>query len=101
MFSIWNEYNECLSWDETVEWSELLDIPLVPVLYRGMYDEKLTRELYKPTFNGNDCEGYVMRVVDKFPYQDFRTKVAKYVRAEHIAESRHWRHKPVVPNVLK
>lgn len=101
MFSIWNERNECLSWDETVEWSQLLEIPMVPVLYRGEYDEKVIRKLYTPTFDGNDCEGYVMRITDSFPYQSFRYSVAKYVRKDHVGKSHHWRNKPVVPNELK
>ena len=32
VFSIWNEKNECLSWDDTVEWCELLGLTHVPVL---------------------------------------------------------------------
>jgi hypothetical protein len=35
VFSIWNEQN-ALSWDETVEWAELLGLFTVPVLWRGI-----------------------------------------------------------------
>jgi len=60
MFSIWNDINECLSWDDTLEWADLLDLKVVPVLYRDIYDEELIKSLYKPTYEGNDCEGYVV-----------------------------------------
>ncbi len=40
VFSIWNEKNECLSWDATVAWCKKLGLAHVPLLYRGPYNEK-------------------------------------------------------------
>ncbi len=36
VFSIWNESNICLSWDETKVWCDLLDLTPVPEFYRGL-----------------------------------------------------------------
>ena len=91
---LWNDKNECLSWDATVEWvslfSEILKeagvekgLPLVPVLYDGIYDEDKIKSLYQPTFNGDEMEGFVVRLADGFHYRDFRWCVGKYVRSSH------------------
>jgi hypothetical protein len=101
MFSIWNEHNVCLSWSETTEWSELLEIPLVPILYKGIYNEELIRSIYNPIYNGNECEGYVLRSFDSFEYKNFRKNVVKYVRSCHITGNNHWRNGPIIQNGLK
>ena len=101
VFSVWNKRNVCLSWAETVEWAALLDLQTVPVLYTGTWDEGVIRSLYTPTFDGDEMEGYVVRLADSFPYGAFRRSVAKYVRADHVRTRPHWFHgQPVVPNEL-
>ncbi len=45
-FSVWDG-NTCLSWDDTIEWFNLLNITPVKVLYDGIYDEQLISNLYK------------------------------------------------------
>ena len=101
VFSIWNEKNEALSWAETVEWAELFGLVTVPVLYQGIWDEAVIRNLYQPTFNGNDLEGYVVRVADSFPYEAFSRSLAKFVRKGHVdAAATHWKHQQVTPNSL-
>lgn len=99
-FAIWNEKNVCLSWKETLEWFQLLDIEPVPILYQGIYDENLIKKLFKPTHDGNVCEGYVLRLVDSFHYRDFRTSVAKYVRKDHVQTHGHWMRSELVLNKL-
>lgn len=89
-FSIWNERNVCLSWDETLEWFELLGLHHVPVLYRGPWDEKLIRGLYDSKRDWNEHEGYVVRRTDAFTYGQFRTHVGKFVRKDHVRTSKHW-----------
>lgn len=89
-FSIWNERNECLSWDDTVEWFTLLDIPMVPVLYEGIYDEAVIKTLYNEKTDYDSHEGYVVRSASSFEYKDFKTSVAKYVRANHVQSQKHW-----------
>lgn len=100
IFSIWNETNCCLSWDDTCEWAELLGIPTVPVLYRGIWDEELAKNLHKPMFNGDECEGFVVRLADGFSYGAFRKSVAKWVRESHVTTSHHWRHSAIIKNIL-
>lgn len=89
---MWDDKNYCLSWDETMEWFGLFDHSLqqagsslaaVPVLYDGVWDEEVIKNLYKPTHNDDPMEGFVVRLADKFHYKDFRHCVGKYVRAEH------------------
>jgi hypothetical protein len=101
LFSVWNEKNYCLSWDETKEWAQLLELSTVPELYRGKWDEELIKKLYTPTFQDNECEGYVVRLVESFYYADFNKKAAKYVRARHVSTDRHWMQNEVVANTLK
>ncbi|MBK6616180.1 MAG: RNA ligase family protein [Ottowia sp.] len=89
-FSIWNERNVCLSWDETLEWFDLLGLQHVPVLYRGVWDEKLIRGLYDSKRDWGAHEGYVVRRADSFSYAQFRTHVGKFVRKGHVNTSKHW-----------
>ncbi len=97
MFSIWDENNRCLSWDETVDWSELLGLMPVPVLFDGLYDEAMLRELAPDT---TVSEGYVVRLAADFAFAEFSDAVAKWVRTNHVQSEEHWMHKSVVPNGL-
>jgi hypothetical protein len=98
VFSVWNERNVCLSWDETLTWAALLGLKTVPVLYRGLWDEAKVRACYRPILDGEECEGYVVRDAGEFRYREFRTRVAKYVRAQHVVEHGHWMSRAVIPN---
>ena len=86
-FSIWNEKNEALSWDDTVEWFELLGMEHVPVIYDGIWDEKKIRNIH---FDQTRMEGYVVRLADSFHYGQFNKSVAKFVRANHVQTQKHW-----------
>lgn len=97
-FSIWNENNRCLSWNDTEEWFELLGIHSVPVLYHGIWDEKLISEL---DINEASMEGYVVRLADAFTYTDFAQSVAKWVRPNHVQTDQHWMFADLVPNGLQ
>lgn len=99
-FSIWNEKNVCLDWDSTLEWFKLLGITPVPVLYRGVFDEKKIRALYRSQDHATR-EGYVLRFAGEIPYGDFRRRVGKFVRKDHVTTVSHWRHAQIVPNLLK
>ena len=99
-FSIWNEHNVCLSWDETSEWFEIFGITPVPVLYDGIFDETKLREIEK-SLSWERNEGYVVRLAESFPYRAFKNSIAKYVRAGHIQTTRHWRQgSHFIPNKL-
>lgn len=103
LFSIWDGRNECLPWDETVLWGELLGLHAVPVLYRGPWDRAavcLLDEVSASRFGG-EREGYVVRLAGRFHYGAFRRSVAKYVRKNHVTTDEHWLHKEVVVNKLQ
>lgn len=100
-FSIWNERNECLSWDDTLEWFELLGITPVPVLYRGVFDEAKIKALWDKSKWDTD-EGYVVRTAGSFSFGEFRTHVGKFVRPNHVQPSaHHWQRSAITPNKLK
>lgn len=99
-FSVWNDRNICLPWDETVEWLGLFGLPPVGVLYDGPFDETAIQALWNPA-DWAVREGYVMRIADAFPYAEFRRNVAKFVRKNHIQTQRHWMHgQPMKKNKL-
>lgn len=98
LFSVWNEHNHCLDWDETVEWAALLDLDVPQTFYRGPWDEQLLRNLKLDT---DRCEGYVVRTVEGFTYKQFGQHIAKWVRKAHVQTDEHWMHKAVVPNKLR
>lgn len=97
VFSIWDQANTCLNWDSTLEWCELLGLVPVPVLYRGQWDEEAIRNLDVDT---ERQEGYVVRTVGGFHFDEFQDRIAKWVRAEHVTTDEHWMHREVVPNEL-
>ena len=88
-FSIWDEMNNCLSWDDTLQWFELLVITPVPVIYDGTYNESLIMSLCDPS-QWETTEGYVIRLADSYRYADFRKSVAKFVRKGHVQTNKHW-----------
>lgn len=87
-FSYWHcEY--CYEWDSTVTMFELLEIKHVPVLYDGIYDEKVIQQIIK-TMDFSKSEGFVMRVAHGFTIDEFPISVVKYVRENHVQTDEHW-----------
>ncbi len=101
VYSIWDNRNVCLSWDDTVEYCKLLELEMVPVLYRGAWDEKEIKKLFSPNLNNDPMEGYVVRPTGSFTFKEFRTSVLKFVRAGHVTSNHNWKHQQVVPNQLR
>lgn len=89
-FSMWDNRNNCLSWDDTLQYFELLNIKPVPVIYRGLWDEKRVRAIEKELKWEQD-EGYVVRIADSFTYGQFKSNIAKFVRKGHVQTTKHWR----------
>lgn len=90
LISIWNEKNECLSWEETIDWAALLGIPLPTILYQGYWNPVVIKQLYRSEVDGDPCEGFVVRNINAFPYARFAQNTGKYVRAGHIQTNQHW-----------
>ena len=97
-FNVWDENNVCLSFDDTIEWCKLIGVEHVPVLWRGIFDEKFVREF---AVDHSKQEGYVIRVTKSFEYKDFEKFVGKNVREGHVQTNEHWMFQKIVPNKLK
>ncbi|GEM45422.1 RNA ligase family protein [Deinococcus cellulosilyticus] len=98
VFSVWDEKNCALGWDETLEWAAEIGAPTPRELYRGLWDEQKVQNIEIDT---TTTEGYVVRPARSFPYSDFGSLVGKWVRANHVQTSEHWMHQAVIPNGLR
>jgi len=99
-FSLWDDTNTCLGWDETLEYFEILGVKPVREIWRGVFDEKAIKALYDPEKDWGRCEGYVVRLAGSFHYRDFRKAVAKFVRQGHVQTDDHWMKGQITPNLL-
>lgn len=97
-FSIFNEQNICLSWEDTLTHCSDLNLKTPGVIYQGLWDAKLISSL---SFDADQVEGYVVRVAESFHFNDFSKNVAKYVRKNHVSTTDHWMHQSIKPNKLK
>lgn len=100
-FATYNEDNYCLSWEETCEWCELLNLKTVPVLWVGIFDIDVVQNYFPSTLDFNKVEGFVVRNTNSFHYLDFQKNVCKFVRKGHVQTDEHWMSKPIVKNLLK
>ena len=101
VYAIFNEANVCLSWEGLKMWCELLDLTHVPVLHEGIWDEEAVKACMTGVSKyGGEQEGYVVRLASAFYYSEFRSSVAKFVRANHVQTDDFWMNKPVVKNLL-
>ena len=86
------------AWDDVVLMSEVLHVPTVPVLWRGVFDDEIELEakvnelMLEPSTFGKTKEGIVMRVADEFPLVEFSNNVCKWVRPNHVQTDEHWTH---------
>ena len=97
VFSIW-ENEVCLSWNETVDYCELLGLQTVPILYKGIFDLEFIKNF---KINTDVQEGFVVRIAGAFHLDDFQKYVVKWVRKGHVQTDEHWMNKPIIPNKLK
>ncbi|MFJ6675035.1 RNA ligase family protein [Actinosynnema sp. NPDC091369] len=95
-FSVWDG-DRCLDWDRTARFLRDLGVPVPPVLWRGVFDERALRRLRVDTARQ---EGFVVRTVEGFAREEFGRRVAKWVRAHHVRTDTHWMTAPVVQNGL-
>jgi hypothetical protein len=100
LFSIWDENNECLSWDETVDYAAILGLVTVPIIYDGKWDEGYVKRLASG-MDLSEHEGFVVRTADSFSYAAFRSSVAKFVRKEHVGTAQNWMMQQVIRNALR
>lgn len=109
-FAIWDDQNMILTWEQQLQWFELLGIVPCPVVYWGVYDrakieaayEQYKRDRGMSEYGERQIEGYVIRVDEPFHFSQFKHMVGKYVRKGHVQTNKHWMYgQPVIPNTLK
>jgi len=85
-----------ISWDEVEEYSYILNIPTVPVLFKGIINtqedlKEIVEDLVsRPSKLGGECEGIVIRNALSFTNDNFSKNVMKWVRKNHITTDQHW-----------
>jgi hypothetical protein len=99
VYSIWDGMI-CLSWAETMEWTALLGLYTVPILYWGDYSEEACKALCAD-LDLNKQEGLVVRPADRFHYREFPYLVGKYVRASHVQSDEHWMSQKIQYNTVR
>lgn len=90
VFGIWDENNNLLSFDDMTEFANMLELPVVPTLYRGT-NYKAATQAWSKSLDSTVSEGFVLRDAGVIPYSDFGQHVAKFVRANHVQTSASWR----------
>ncbi|BCJ42650.1 2'-5' RNA ligase [Actinoplanes ianthinogenes] len=92
VFGIWDETDTLLGWDDTVDWARRLELPMVPVLYRGGSLSE-ARSAWSARRTPDDSEGFVVRAAGRIPAAEFPVKLLKWVRADHVRTEASWRHR--------
>jgi hypothetical protein len=107
IFAIYDSIRDkWLSYDEMVNEANRVELPMVPLLFRGRIESMawtnkwMDKRITDSSELGGDLEGFVMRVASAISGDEFNTKVAKYVRKGHVQTDEHWT-KKWVRQVLK
>ena len=88
--------NIWVDWNKVEEYSYLLDIPTVPILFKGIVNsEKELKDLVEKLVSkesklGGDIEGVVVRNAGIFHNDHFSSNVLKWVRGNHVKTDEHW-----------
>jgi hypothetical protein len=88
--------NVFLGWDAVKDFAAERGFMHVPVVFDGVFSrvEEITelfqRELPKGSVYGPEREGFVIRIADEIPYDDYAKFASKYVRDGHIKTDEHW-----------
>lgn len=83
---------------DTLHLCNKYELEYVPILYQGEFNPNF-KVPAKSDF-GDIIEGYVVKTVDEFPITNMNLHVAKWVRANHVKSSKHWK-KNWKPNELE
>jgi hypothetical protein len=77
---IWDETNTLLGWDDTVDWAQRLELPVVPVLYRGGSLSE-ARAAWARQRTPETSEGFVIRPAGRIKAEDYPLQVLQWVHA--------------------
>ena len=109
VFGIYDADNICIEWDQVIHRTRLLDnstdtnlrIFHVPEIYVGVWDKKKIESCFTGvSLYGGKQEGYVVRKLNSFPWNEHETSTAKFVRKDHV-QAHNWRRGPFTPNQLR
>jgi hypothetical protein len=97
-FFVFNIIENDLFWhsDDVLKFSQQYELQHVPILFEGVFHkpDEVTNWFMKhityPSKFGPQTEGFVMRTVEKFLYDDFETNVCKFVRKNHVQTDERW-----------
>jgi hypothetical protein len=97
IFAIYDSINNLwLSYDDMVKEANRVEIPLVPLLFRGHVSNMaevnkwMDKHIKQDSTLGGKTEGFVMRVASVIKGDKFNEFVAKYVRKGHVQTDEHW-----------
>lgn len=102
-------YDLWLSWEETVEIADELDLTVVPpaeeMYHVGEFSnvQEFWDYFYDLSQNvvSEGHEGIIVRSARPFHYGEIDARLGKYVREDHVKEGeKHWSHRALVPNFL-
>jgi len=85
-----------MSWDDVKTYADVLGLPTVPELWRGVIESEdqlrvlVDKFVGEPSTYGPTKEGVVIRTADEFPIDEFSTHVCKWVRPNHVQTDEHW-----------
>jgi hypothetical protein len=88
--------NIWIPWEAVEEYSYLLDIPTVPVLFKGVVSSEVElkdiveRLVSENSELGGEREGIVVRNAGMFHSDDFKDNLLKWVRKDHVRTDQHW-----------
>lgn len=95
------------SWTDVEMWAGDLGVSTVPLLFTGkVSSEKELQTLTESFINQPSCcggirEGVVVRLAQSFDDDNFSKFVMKWVRANHVQTTEHWKDQEIVKNKLK
>ena len=88
--------DEWYGWDDVTLSAEILGVPTVPVLWRGVIETEeqlkalVDKFMSEPSTFGVEKEGLVIRWASGFKNDDFSKCVCKWVRPHHVQTGVHW-----------
>lgn len=83
-------------WHSVTTFAQTYGIQTVPVLFEGQFSkvQEITdwfmTNIREPSVLGPSREGFVLRVWDRFVFEDFGKNCCKFVRANHVQTTEHW-----------
>lgn len=84
------------SWDDVCTYADILNLPTVPLLWRGVIESEeqlkslVNKFVNEPSVYGPTREGVVIRLASEFPIDEFSKCVCKWVRPNHVQTNEHW-----------